>query len=126
MSSANRRLVIFLPLMLTFPACSSRAAGMIRSRNMLKRVGDRSHPCLTSTAVLNHSPMLPFISTALLVVVRTRSALMLHFHMVAHKAACHTMSKAFFEINEGMVQIPLMLKVVFTQDCEVKDLFCGA
>ena len=30
MSSANRRLVIFLPPMLTFPSCSSRASDMIR------------------------------------------------------------------------------------------------
>ena len=65
MSSANRRLVIFLPPTLTFPSCSSRASDMIRSRKMLKRVGDRRHPCLTPTVVLNHSPMLPFIWTAL-------------------------------------------------------------
>ena len=65
MSSANRRLVIFLPPMLTFPSCSSRASDMIRSRKMLKRVGDRRHPCQTPTVVLNHSPMLPFIWTAL-------------------------------------------------------------
>ena len=65
MSSANRRLVIFLPPMLTFPSCSSRASDMICSRKMLKRVGDRRHPCLTPTVVLNHSPMLPFIWTAL-------------------------------------------------------------
>ena len=65
MSSANRRLVIFLPLMLTFPSCSSRASDMIRSRKMLKRVGDRRHHCLTPTVVLNHSPTPPFIWTAL-------------------------------------------------------------
>ena len=55
MSSANRRLVIFLPPMRTFPSCSSRASDMIRSRKMLKRVGDRRHHCLTPTVVLNHS-----------------------------------------------------------------------
>ena len=65
MSSANRRLVIFLPPMLTFPSCSSRASDMIRSRKMLMRVGDRRHPYLTPTVVLHHSPMLPFIWTAL-------------------------------------------------------------
>ena len=65
MSSANRRLVIFLPPMLTFPSCSYRALDMIRLRKMLKRVGDRRHPCLTPTVVLNHSPMLPFLWTAL-------------------------------------------------------------
>ena len=47
--------------------------------------------------------------------------------MVAHKAACHTLSKAFFfKINEDMVQILLMLEVVFTQDSKVEDLFYGA
>ena len=51
MSSANCKLVIFLPPMLTFPSCSSRASDMIRSRKMLKRVGDRRHPCLTPTVV---------------------------------------------------------------------------
>ena len=103
MSSANCRLVIFLPPMLTFPSCSSRASDMIRSRKMLKRVGDRRHPCLTPTVVLNHSPMLPFIWTALVAlsyscsVVRTRFALILYFRMVANKAACHTLSEAFLK-----------------------------
>ena len=58
--------------------------------------------------------------------VRTRFALILYFRMVTHKAACHTLSKAFFEINEDMVQILLMLDVLFTQDSKVEDLFCGA
>ena len=35
MSSANRRLVIFLPPMITFLSCSSRAPDMIPSRKML-------------------------------------------------------------------------------------------
>ena len=55
--------------------------------------------------------------------VRTRFALILYFRMVAHKAACHTLSKAFFQINEDMVQILLVLEVLFTQNSEVKDLF---
>ena len=58
--------------------------------------------------------------------VRTRFAVILYFRMVAHKAACHTLSKAFFEIDEDMVQILLVLEVLFTQDSEVEDLFCGA
>ena len=58
--------------------------------------------------------------------VRTRFALILYFRMVAHKAACHTFVKGFFEINEDMVQILLMLEVLFTQDSKVEDLFCGA
>ena len=33
--------------------------------------------------------------------------------------------KGFFEINEDMVQILLMLEVLFTQDSKVEDLFCG-
>ena len=34
--------------------------------------------------------------------------------------------KGFFEINEDMVQILLMLEILFTQDSKVEDLFCGA
>ena len=34
--------------------------------------------------------------------------------------------KVFFEINEDMVQILLMLEVLFTQNSKVKDLFCAA
>ena len=33
--------------------------------------------------------------------------------------------KGFFEIDEDMVQILLVLEVIFTQDSEVEDLFCG-
>ena len=32
----------------------------------------------------------------------------------------------FFETNEDMVQILLMLEVLFTQDSKVENLFCGA
>ena len=103
MSSTNRRLVIFLPPMLTFLSCSSRALDMIHSRKLLKRMGDRSNHCLTPTVVLNHSPVLPFIWTALVALswscstVRTRFALILYLRMVARKAACHTLPKAFFK-----------------------------
>ena len=34
--------------------------------------------------------------------------------------------KGFFEINEDMVQILLMLEVLFTQDSKVEDIFCYA
>ena len=34
--------------------------------------------------------------------------------------------KNVFEINEDMAQILLMLEVLFTQDCNVEDLFCSA
>ena len=34
--------------------------------------------------------------------------------------------KGFFEIDEDMVQILLVLEEFFTQDSEVEDLFCGA
>ena len=33
--------------------------------------------------------------------------------------------KGFFEINEDMVHILLMLEVLFTQDSKAEDLFCG-
>ena len=103
MPSANRRLVIFLQPMLIFSSCSSRASDMIRSRKMLKRVGDRRHLCSTPIVVLNHSPMLPFILTALVTLsqscslVRTRFALILYVRMVAHNAACHTLLKVFLK-----------------------------
>ena len=92
-----------LPSTIAPPDHPSRASDMIRSRKMLKRVGDRRLICLTPTVVLNHSPMLPFICTALAALsqscsmVRTRFALILYFRMVAHKAACHTLSKAFLK-----------------------------
>ena len=35
-------------------------------------------------------------------------------------------AKGFFEIDEDMVQILLVLELLFTQDSEVEDLFCGA
>ena len=34
--------------------------------------------------------------------------------------------KGFFDINEDMLQILLVLEVLSTQDSEVEDLFCGA
>ena len=34
--------------------------------------------------------------------------------------------KGFFEIREDRVQILLMSKVLFTQECKVDDLFCDA
>ena len=34
--------------------------------------------------------------------------------------------KGFFEINEDMVQILLVLEVHFTRDSKAEDLFCGA
>ena len=34
--------------------------------------------------------------------------------------------EGFLEINEDMVHILVMLEVLFTQDSEVEDLFCGA
>ena len=72
---------------------------MVRSRKMLKTVGDRRHPCLTPTIVL----LLSLIWTARITLsksystLRTRFALISYFHMVALKAACHTLSKAFLK-----------------------------
>ena len=42
---------------------------MIRSRRMLKSVGDRRQPRRTPTEVWNHSPMMPWASTELLALV---------------------------------------------------------
>ena len=54
-SSTNRRLVMSLPPMITFPLCSSRALYSIRSRKKLKTVGDRKRHCYTPSVVLNAS-----------------------------------------------------------------------
>ena len=56
--------------------------------------------------------------------MQTRFALILYFLMMTHKAACHTLSKAFL-INEDMLQILLMLEVLCTQDSKVEDMFYG-
>ena len=58
--------------------------------------------------------------------VRTRFALILYFRVVAHKAACHTLSKAFSKSMKTWLQILLMLEILFTQDSKAEDLFCGA
>ena len=65
LSSANRRLVMFL---LPNRKLSIMFYQRIRQdlyEKTLKSVGDRRHPCFTPTVGLNHSPMLPFIWTAL-------------------------------------------------------------
>ena len=44
--------------------------------------------------------------------------------MEADKAACHNMSKTFFEINEGNgTDFILMLEVLFIHKSEVEDMF---
>ena len=97
MSSAKWKLVMSRPPMLTLPSWSSKASHMILSRKMLKRVGG------SPTVVLNHSPVLPLNRTALWALSYRFSmacmmlALMLYFLIVAHKASCHTLSKAFLK-----------------------------
>ena len=61
---------------------------------MLKRVGERRHPCRTPAVVQNQSPMLLLKRTVLVALLQKflktwiRLVLMLYFFMVAHKAAC--------------------------------------
>ena len=101
-SSAKRKL-LSRPPMPTLPSWSSSASHMTLSRKMLKRVGEGGHPCRTPTVVLYHCPVLPLNRTALwalsnrLSMVRVMLALMLYFLIVAHKASCHTLSKAFLK-----------------------------
>ena len=98
---------------------------------MLKRVGDRRHPCLTPAVVLNHSPMLPFIWTALVALsysysmVRTRFALVLYFCMVAHKSGCYTLSKTFLKSMKTWNRFCCCRRYSI-QGSEVEDMFCGA
>ena len=75
---------------------------MILSRNMLKRVGESRHPCWAPTVVQNQSPKLLLKRIALValsyrfLMTQIRLVLMLYF-MVAHKAACQTLLKAFLK-----------------------------
>ena len=70
---------------------------------IIKRVGESRHLCRTPIVVLNHSPVLPLNRTALWALsyrfsmARMMLALMLYFLIVAHKASCHTLSKAFLK-----------------------------
>ena len=70
---------------------------------LLKSVGDSRHPCRTPTVVRNQSLMLLLITAALVTLsyrssmVRTSLEPMLYFLMVAHRAACHTLLKAFLK-----------------------------
>ena len=74
---------------------------MILFISMVKRVNESSHPCRTPTVVRNQFPMLPLKRTALValswrfLMTRRKFELMLYFFVVAHKAACQTLSKAF-------------------------------
>ena len=70
---------------------------------MLKRVDESRHSCRTQTVVRNQSPILPLKRTALVALLKRflmtwiRFVLMLYFFMVAHKAACQALSKAFLK-----------------------------
>ena len=43
-----------------------------------------------------------------------RFVLMLYFFMVAHQAACQTLSKAIIEVYEDMVEALLVLEIFLT------------
>ena len=58
MSSAKRKFVTTLPLILTVPSWSSSASAVVLSKKRLKRVGENRHPCRTPLVVRNHFPML--------------------------------------------------------------------
>ena len=45
-----------------------------------------------------------------------RLVLMMYFFMVAHKAACQTLSKGLLEVYEDMVEVLLVLKMLFSKD----------
>ena len=68
-----------------------------------RRLGETRHPCRIPTVVLNQSLVLPLNRTALWALSYRFSmtnmmlAMMLYFLIVAHKASCHTLSKAFLK-----------------------------
>ena len=45
---------------------------------------------------------------------------------VAHKAACQTLSKAFWKKYEDMVEVLLVLEIFLAKDLYVEDLLYGA
>ena len=82
------------------PVSSSSSAFTTMSSAKRKLVISRPR---TPTVGLNHSPVLPSNRTALwalsyrFLMARMMLALMLYFLIVAHKASCHTLSKAFLK-----------------------------
>ena len=58
-SSANWMLTNILPYIMPFSSLSAKASAVILSRKKLKSVGDRRHPCLSSTIVLNRLFAMP-------------------------------------------------------------------
>ena len=52
-----------------------------------------------------------------------RFVLKLYFFMVAHRAACQTLSKAP-EVYENRVEVLLALEIFLTKNAKVKDLLC--
>ena len=79
---------------------------MILSRNIFERAGESRHSCRTPTVVWNQAPMVLLKRTALVALLDRflmtgiRFVLMLYFFMVAHKAVCKTLTKAFLKPME--------------------------
>ena len=88
---------------------------MILSRNILKRVGESRHPCRTPTVVWNQSVMLLLKRTALVALSKwflmtwIRFVLMLYCFVVAHKAACHTLSNC--PLTDTVLNCPKMQRM---------------
>ena len=98
---------------------------MILSRNMLKRVGESGHPCLTPNVVLPLNRTALWALSYRFSMTRMMLALMLYFLIVAHKGFVACPIKGLLEENEGM-GILLMLQVFLAEDSETEYLFCGA
>ena len=102
MSSANRRLVMARPAMLTVPSFSSSTTDIFLTGNMLKSAGDNMHHWRIPTVARNLSPIFPLLKTALVdgsyrrCITRIKLLPMFYYLMIAaHRTACHTLSKAF-------------------------------
>ena len=57
--------------------------------------------------------------------VRTKFALILNFHIMAHKDACHTLSNVCFEIHEDIGTDSADVEGIFTKGSEVQHMSCG-
>ena len=77
---------------------------MILSKNMLKRVGESRHPCRTPAVARNHAVSYAAVeedgTSGLVIEVfddLDKVGADVYFFMVAHRAACQTLSKAFLK-----------------------------
>ena len=100
---------------------------MILSKNMLKRVGESRHPCLTPTVFRNQSPMPLLKRTALVVFYYSdkvgADVVLLHG---CPQSCMPNRVEGLLEVYEDMVEVLLVLEIFLMENELVEDLLCGA